>query len=177
MNLPNKLTILRVLMIPVIVVCLYLPGDSYRIAAIVFFILACLTDFFDGYLARSRQLITDFGKFLDPVADKLLVLSTMIMLVHLQLLPAWVVIIVLARELSVDGLRMVAAARNTVIAAGKSGKIKTTFQMILIISLLVFRLPAFSVWPLSVLTILVLILTLYSGAEYFHKNSALLSLK
>lgn len=177
MNLPNKLTILRVLMIPIIVVCLYMTESWCGIAATVFFILACLTDFFDGYLARSRQLVTDFGKFLDPVADKLLVLSTMIMLIHLQLLPAWVVIIVLARELSVDGLRMIAANRNTVIAAGKSGKIKTTLQMILIISLLIFRLPSFSVWPLTVLTILVIVLTLYSGAEYFYKNYSLLSIK
>jgi len=111
LTLPNKLSIARAVCIPVIVVLLYLQDPACRIAAGIVFILACITDFLDGRIARSRNLVTDFGKFIDPVADKLLVLTTMIMLIHLQLMPAWVVIIVICRELSVDGLRMVASPR------------------------------------------------------------------
>jgi len=174
MNLPNKLSILRVLCIPVIVVLMILPGENLHWAAAAVFLIASLTDFLDGHIARSQNLVTDFGKFIDPVADKLLVLSTLIMLVHQQLFPAWGVVIILARELSVDGLRLVASGKGTVIAAGPLGKIKTTLQMIMILYLLVFVQPVLAHPVGIVLFILVLGMTIVSGIDYFRRNSALL---
>ena len=170
MNLPNKLSIARVLCIPAIVVLLHFPEPWCRIAAAALFIIGCLTDFLDGRIARKRNLVTDFGKFIDPVADKLLVLTTMIMLIHRGLLPAWLVVLIISRELSVDGLRMIAVTKGKVIAAGMAGKIKTVSQMILIIFLLAFDLPAFTHWFSAVLAVWVAAITLYSGVEYFRKN-------
>ncbi len=175
MNLPNKLSILRVLCIPLIVLFLYLTAPWCRWAALALFCLASFTDFLDGHIARKRQLITDFGKFIDPVADKLLVLSTMIMLVYRELLPAWLVVLILARELSVDGLRMIAVTKGKVIAAGMAGKIKTVSQMMLILFLLVTNLAAFSHWAGIALCVWVAVITLYSGVEYFRRNASLLS--
>ena len=111
MNLPNKLSLVRAMYIPVIAVLLYLNDDTCRIAARIVFILASLTDLLDGYIARKYHLVTDFGKFIDPVADKLLVLTTLVMLVRGGWMEAWVVIIILCRELAVDGLRMVAVGQ------------------------------------------------------------------
>ena len=170
MNLPNKLSILRILCIPVITVLLQCQPDWCRWAALGVFCLASFTDYLDGNLARKHQWITDFGKFIDPVADKLLVLSTMILLADRGLLPAWIVILILARELSVDGLRMVAVTKGNVIAAGKAGKLKTVSQMALICLLLVMHVPAFSHWAPLALTIWVICITLYSGVEYFVNN-------
>ncbi len=170
MNLPNKLSILRVCCIPVIVGLLYGSAPWCRWTALAVFCLASFTDYLDGYLARKHHLITDFGKFIDPVADKLLVLSTMIMLIHRGLLPAWLVVLIISRELSVDGLRMIAVTKGKVIAAGMAGKIKTVSQMILIIFLLAFDLPAFTHWVSAVLAVWVAVITLYSGVEYFRKN-------
>ena len=170
MNLPNRLTISRVLLIPVMVVLLYLPGTGYAIAAGCVFALASLTDWLDGRIARKRHIETDFGRFLDPVADKLLVLSAMVMLVWLKLLPAFVLVIVLARELSVDGLRMVAVGKGKVIAAGWLGKIKTTSQMLLLLWLLFSRIPVAEHWLGIVLTAWVVVITLWSGVDYFVKN-------
>jgi len=177
LNLPNKLSIARTVCIPVIVVLLYIRNPGYRIAAGVLFILACLTDFFDGRIARKRNLITDFGKFIDPVADKLLVLTTLIMLVHLEMMPAWVVILVLCRELSVDGLRMVAVTQGKVIAAGPLGKWKTTCQMVLISVMLILNLSFSSSWPVMVLTGIMVLLTLVSGVDYFVRNRSVLAEK
>ena len=177
MNLPNKLSIARTVCIPVIVVLLYIRNPGCRIAAGVLFILACLTDFFDGRIARKHNLITDFGKFFDPVADKLLVLTTLIMLVHLEMMPAWVVILVLCRELSVDGLRMVAVTQGKVIAAGPLGKWKTTCQMVLISVMLILNLSFSSSWPVMVLTGIMVLLTLVSGVDYFVRNRSVLAEK
>ncbi len=172
MNLPNKLSILRVLLIPVIVLLMTLTPAWCMYAAAGCFIVAALTDFLDGYLARKNNWITDFGKFIDPVADKLLVLSTFVMLIHQGLMPAWAVVIILARELSVDGLRLVAMTKNHVIAAGPLGKIKTFSQMIFILYMMFFRRPALSD-PLSiVLTVWVVGITLYSGVDYFVRNKS-----
>ncbi len=172
MNLPNKLSILRVLLIPVIVVLMSLTPAWCNYAAAGCFLIASLTDFLDGYLARKNNWVTDFGKFIDPVADKLLVLSTFLMLIQQNLLPAWAVVIILARELSVDGLRLVAMTKNHVIAAGPLGKIKTVSQMIFILYLMLFHHPAFSD-PLSiVLTVWVVGITLFSGADYFIRNKS-----
>ena len=177
MNLPNKLSIARAACIPAIVVLLYIYTPGCRIAAGILFILACITDFLDGQIARKRNLVTDFGKFIDPVADKLLVLTTLIMLVHLQMMPAWVVILVLCRELSVDGLRMVAVTQGKVIAAGWLGKWKTTCQMILISLMLILNLSFYSSWPVMALTGIMVLLTVGSAVDYFVRNRSVLSMK
>ena len=174
MNLPNKLSILRVLLVPVMVGLCYLPGRAGAWSAGAVFAAAAFTDYLDGHIARSQNLITDFGKFIDPLADKLLVLSAMIMLVHTRQLPAFVPVVVLARELAVDGLRLMAAGKGQVIAAGKLGKIKTCSQMALI--LLLF----FTQWQAAtnVFTILlcawVVVITLWSGVDYFRRNLSVL---
>ncbi len=177
MNLPNKLSIARVLCIPAIVTLLHFPSDGCRIAAAALFILGCVTDFLDGRIARKQNLVTDFGKFIDPVADKLLVLTTLIMLIHLEKMPAWIVIVILCRELAVDGLRLVAVTKGQVIAAGPLGKWKTACQMVLISAMLILNLGAFDAWPLAVLTIVVVTLTLVSAVDYFVRNASVLSEK
>ena len=177
MNLPNKLSIARAVCIPVIVVLLYLEDPACRIAAGILFILACLTDFLDGLIARKRNLVTDFGKFIDPVADKLLVLTTLIMLVHLRMMPAWVVILVLCRELSVDGLRMVAVTQGKVIAAGPLGKWKTACQMVLISVMLILDLSFTTSWPIMALTGIMVLLTVVSAVDYFVRNRSVLAVK
>lgn len=177
MNLPNKLSITRAVCIPVIVVLLYIQTPPCRIAAGILFILACLTDFLDGQIARKKNLVTDFGKFIDPVADKLLVLTTLIMLIHLQMMPAWVAIIVLCRELSVDGLRLVAVTQGKVIAAGPLGKWKTTCQMILISIMLILNLSFETSWPVMALTGVMVLLTVGSAVDYFVRNRSVLAMK
>ncbi|MCL1854935.1 MAG: CDP-diacylglycerol--glycerol-3-phosphate 3-phosphatidyltransferase, partial [Clostridia bacterium] len=143
MNLPNSLTLLRVLLIPVCLICLAIHTPFCQVLALSVFILASATDWLDGYLARRSNRVTNFGKFLDPVADKLLVLSVMIALTGMDRgmdrFPAWVCCVVLFRELAVDGLRLVAMEQGKVIAAGLLGKIKTTLQMI---TLAVYLLPS-----------------------------------
>ncbi len=175
MNLPNKLTVLRVAAVPAIVVLLYIGGPACRTAAVALFALACLTDWLDGYLARRQGIVTDFGKFLDPVADKLLVLCTMIALSGLGRLPAWVCVVVLFRDLLVDGLRLVAVQKGVVIAAGKLGKIKTTLQMLMTFVILL-DIPAFHGlgidWALIAAAV---VMTVWSGVDYFMKNRAVFS--
>ncbi len=177
MNLPNKLSILRVLCIPAITVLLYMNDDTCRIIAGVLFIIGSLTDLLDGKIARKYNLVTDFGKFIDPVADKLLVLTTLVMLIHCGLMEAWVVIIILCRELAVDGLRMVAVGQGKVIAAGPWGKWKTTFQMVTIIVILLFNKACFATWYTGVLTGVSVALTLWSAVDYFVKNRSVFATK
>ncbi len=172
MNLPNKLSILRIFCIPVIVILFLIPAPWCRFAAAGAFLLASVTDYLDGHIARKNHLVTDFGKFIDPVADKLLVLSTLIMLIHTRQIPAWVPVIILARELCVDGLRMIAVTKGTVIAAGPLGKIKTVSQMILILYLLIFGASFFENWIAVVLTGWVILITILSGVDYFRKNKS-----
>ncbi len=172
MNTPNKLSILRVLLIPPMVILLYLNQDWARFAALGIFMLASFTDFLDGHIARKQQIITDFGKFIDPLADKLLVLSALIALIERSQIPAWFVIIILARELAVDGLRLIAVTQGKVIAAGMAGKIKTTSQMILIIWLMASGTAVFSAWPGIIMGIWTILITLYSGIQYFMKNKS-----
>ena len=156
--------------IPAIVVLLYLPEDGCRIAAGILFILASVTDWLDGHIARKQNLVTDFGKFIDPVADKLLVLTTLIMLLHRRQMEAWIIIIILSRELAVDGLRMVAVGQGKVIAASWFGKIKTTCQMILIIACILLNLHVFATWYMIAMTVVVVVMTLFSAVDYFMKN-------
>ncbi|MDD3252413.1 MAG: CDP-diacylglycerol--glycerol-3-phosphate 3-phosphatidyltransferase [Lachnospiraceae bacterium] len=176
MNLPNKLTILRVLMIPFFVVTLLIEGGSnqtLRYVAAVIFIVASLTDMLDGKIARKYNLVTNFGKFMDPLADKLLVCSALICLVELKQFPAWMAIVIVSREFIISGFRLVAAEQGIVIAASYWGKFKTTFQMAAII-LMIFNLPV-----LTVLTDIVvwaaLILTVVSLVDYLAKNHKVLT--
>jgi CDP-diacylglycerol--glycerol-3-phosphate 3-phosphatidyltransferase len=175
MNLPNKLTVLRVAAVPAIVVLLYIDRPACRIAAAALFALACLTDWLDGYLARRQGIVTDFGKFLDPVADKLLVLCTMIALSGLGRLPAWVCVVVLFRDLMVDGLRLVAVQKGVVIAAGPLGKIKTVLQMVMTFVILL-DIRALSDLRIDwVLIAAAVLMTVWSGADYFYQNRAVFS--
>ena len=160
----NKITMVRVALIPVFLVLCYL---DYRIAATVVFIIASLSDLLDGYIARHYNQVSNFGKFMDPLADKMLVLSAMCFLVEKGQMPGWVVAVVLFREFAVSGLRLVAAERQRVIAAAWSGKIKTTCTMVGLCFVLVFT--QFE-WLNIFVSAVILITTVYSGVEYFWKN-------
>lgn len=177
MNWPNRLSILRVLLIPVCVALLYVNSDTCQALALCVFLVAAGTDFLDGYIARKQGIITNFGKFLDPVADKLLVLSAMVALCGLGRFPAWAAICILFRELAVDGLRLVAVEQGHVIAAGKLGKIKTTLQMITVIVIMLNYWAIFPEWVGMTLIVLSAAMTLWSGADYFIKNRAALMSK
>ncbi len=186
MNLPNILTLIRIFMIPIFMVVLllkvpggktYFPYQDYIAAAI--FIIAAATDGLDGYIARKLRQVTNLGKFLDPLADKLLVSAALISLVELKLVSAWIVWIILAREFAVTGIRAIAAADGVVISASKLGKLKTLTQVIAISALILRD------WPLSLLNIYVgqpmmyiaLILTIISGVDYLLKSRHLFSSK
>ncbi|PKY88207.1 CDP-diacylglycerol--glycerol-3-phosphate 3-phosphatidyltransferase [Falseniella ignava] len=185
MNIANKLTILRMCLIPVFIILMYLPashGDvtvlgsvipvNQLLAAIVF-IIASLTDFLDGYLARKLNLVTAFGEFFDPMADKLLVIAAFIVLVEQQRVPAWIVLIIISRELLVTGLRVLLARSNgKVMAAALPGKIKTFTQMFSVVFYLLNNIgfALISVDIAYILLILCLIFTVYSGIEYFYQG-------
>lgn len=170
MNLPNKLTLLRIAMIPLCVLLIVL--SRYFWAGVVF-IIAGLTDFLDGYIARKRGIVTNFGRFADPVADKILSLCVMTALIPCLGFPWWAVCVVAARELAVDGLRLVAVEQGIVISAGKLGKIKTNFQFFSVISAL-FLLPEALTLALCVI---MSVLTVVSGVQYFYASRRLFSLK
>jgi len=173
MNLPNKLSLLRMALIPVMVALMYVDHPVCQLLAAAVFGAAAFTDFLDGHIARKQGLVTDFGKFIDPVADKLLTLSAFVMLTRGGMMPHWALVIILARELCVDGLRMVAVGQGRVIAAGPLGKIKTVSQIVLILWLMIFRLPVFSggFGVISTLGCLwVAAITLGSGVDYFVRN-------
>lgn len=176
MNLPNKLTVLRVCMIPFFVVMLLLNGgenQTYRYIAAAIFIVASLTDMLDGKIARKYNLVTNFGKFMDPLADKLLVCSALICLVDLKQLPAWMVIVIISREFIISGFRLVASDNGIVIAASYWGKFKTTFQMISVI-LLIVRIPALTVLT-QICVWTALVLTVISLVDYIAKNHKVLT--
>jgi CDP-diacylglycerol---glycerol-3-phosphate 3-phosphatidyltransferase len=172
MNLPNKLSLTRVALIPVMVALMYPQTEVCNILATIVFAVAAFTDFLDGHIARKQHIVTDFGKFVDPVADKLLVLSALIMLIQHGVMLAWVTVVILARELCVDGLRMIAVTHGQVIAAGKLGKIKTVSQIVLILWLMISRQPVMRNWISGILTLWVLVITLWSGIDYFVKNGS-----
>lgn len=171
MNIANKLTLLRVFLIPVFLVVLYWGFPYSQYVALGIFILASLTDFLDGYLARSRNLITDFGKFMDPLADKVLVVTAMLWFVQTGIMPAWAVAIVIFREFAVSGMRLIAVEGGRVIAAGWSGKVKTASTMVCL-CLMFLPLPTPVIW---VCVAVIVITTVWSGIEYFAKNSDVFS--
>ncbi len=176
MNLPNQLTMLRIILIPVFIVVLMM-GYYYWAAAI--FVIASATDALDGYIARKYNLVSNFGKLMDPLADKLLVVSALVCLVELGDIAAWMVVIILAREFTITALRSVAASEGIVIAAGNSGKLKTIFQMVAITAILLKN------WPFSLINFpfaqimlwCAVALTVYSGIEYMVKNKKVFSMK
>ena len=168
---------LRIIMIPFFLICLYAQTAPARIAALVIFCAASLTDALDGYIARKYGLVTNFGKFMDPLADKLLVCSAMIALVSVRsavMLPSWVVIIIIAREFMITGFRTIAAEQNVVIAAGFWGKLKTIFQMIMIIVLRLDIDNTFFGILSRVLIAAAVLLTIISAADYLIKNKDVL---
>ena len=184
MNIPNRITLSRIFLIPIFILLLSFPLDwgSWSIGtttlpivhfvAATIFIVASGTDWLDGYYARKYDLITNLGKFLDPMADKLLVTAAYVLLIELGLAPAWVVILILSREFAITGLRLVAAGEGIVLAASSMGKLKTTFQLLSIIFLLLHNFPfSYLGWPIGeIMLYLALILTIVSGIDYFIKN-------
>ena len=173
MNLPNKLTMFRVILIPFFIVFLLMPITPYdKWIALAIFVFASLTDLLDGKIARKYNLVTNFGKFMDPLADKLLVCSALICLIELDKIPSWMVIIIIAREFIISGFRLVASDNGVVIAASYFGKFKTTFQM-LAVCLMIADLPALHVVTQVVLWIAV-ILTVVSLIDYLVKNKSVM---
>ena len=175
MNLPNKLTLFRIFLIPVFIIVMLLNVPSKYLIACIVFIIASITDAMDGHIARKYNLITDFGKFMDPLADKLLVIAALICMIEVGLVPGWMVIIIVSRELTVSILRAIAAADGKVIAASGGGKLKTISQMISIpILLLGAQYKNTILLSIGNITILLAtLLTLYSGWEYLYKNKNL----
>lgn len=187
MNLPNKLTIFRIILVPIMVIITFFDIDIKWILVDAIFIIASLTDKLDGHIARSRNLVTTFGKFLDPIADKILVLSAMLVLVEAAKLPAWIPIIVLFREFIVSGYRLVAVEKGgKVVAASVWGKLKTVTQMVALVLAIVDpnafgacftgTLSGFSFWYNLIVTILMIIsvvATIFSGVDYIVKGKDL----
>lgn len=192
MNLPNQLTVARFFLSFLFVALLSIEGvELTKTAALVVFVVAAITDFLDGYLARKHQLITNFGKLMDPLADKILMCAGFVLLTRLELIPAWMVVVILSREFLVTGLRLLASAEGVVLAAENLGKYKTIFQIVTIIYFLIylaaqdpwleFLQPMFNAFFLGpeylgmLLNWISLILTLWSGCSYAWKNRNLLA--
>ena len=170
MTTASKITLIRVAFIPVFMVFMYLSNGQagpWMWAALALFVIASLTDYVDGYIARKYNQITDFGKFLDPLADKLLVIAAMAIFAEWDRFPAWALMIVLTREFAVTGLRLVAVQKGVVIAAGWSGKIKTASTMIGLCAWMAFPTDPILGW---IVTGVIVLTTLYSGVEYFIQN-------
>ena len=180
MNTPNKLTVARMIMVPFLVVFLLTGwgGDANRYISLIIFVAASITDWLDGYLARKNHLVTNFGKFMDPLADKLLVCSAMICMIELGRLPAWFVIIIIGREFIISGFRLIAAENGIVIAANYWGKFKTVSQMIMII-LLILHFDDISVFALleQIFIWISLALTVISLMTYIWQNRNVLSMQ
>ncbi len=172
MNIANKLTLARIIMVPFFLIAVYFEKNSgfLPISALIF-ALASITDFFDGYLARKYNLITDFGKFMDPLADKVLVVAALAVLVEMNLIPSWMIVLIITREYSVSILRAIAASSGQVIAASQGGKIKTVSQIFAVLMLLLnIKYGIYVMW-------LAVLLTFVSGVDYLMKNKKLISQK
>lgn len=170
MTLASKITLIRVAFIPLYMVFMYLSGGEPNLwmwLSLAVFIIASLTDYVDGQIARKRNQVSDFGKFLDPLADKLLTIAAMAMFCEWGMMPAWALMLVLTREFAVTGLRLVAVGKGTVIAAGKSGKFKTASTMVGLCVLMAFPTVG---WVAIVVNAVIVVTTLYSGIEYFIQN-------
>jgi len=170
MTLASKITLIRVAFIPLYMLCMYLSGGETNLwmwISLAIFIIASLTDYVDGQIARKYNQVSDFGKFLDPLADKLLTIAAMTMFCEWRMMPAWALMLVLTREFAVTGLRLVAVGKGNVIAAGWSGKVKTASSMIGLCAMMAFpTVPIKS----AIVTAVIVITTVYSGIEYFVQN-------
>ena len=175
MNTPNKLTVARMILVPFLVLFMLtdLGGEANRYIALAIFVVASVTDWFDGKLARKYNLVTNFGKFMDPLADKLLVCSAMICFIELEKLPAWFVIIIIGREFIISGFRLIASDNGVVIAASYWGKFKTTFQMVSVV-LLILDIPALA-FVTTICVWIALLLTIVSLVDYIYKNHKILT--
>ncbi len=170
-NIPNLLSLFRLLVIPFVVFFLFFPGPLASFMAALIFSLALITDLLDGYIARHQKTETTIGKLLDPMADKLLITSAMIMLIPLERIPAWIVVLIVGREIAVTGLRGIASVQGIVIAASKWGKAKTVFQSIALIGLILhYEYLSIDFHFLGmILLVIALLITLWSGLDYFYK--------
>ena len=170
LNLANKITLLRILMTPLVIVFLYFPGPGFCVLATLAFMLAAFTDWVDGYIARRENMVTSMGKFLDPLADKVLICSVLIMFAYHQWVPAWIVILIVCRELVVTGLRAMAIDEGIVLAADKFGKAKTVCEIIAIIPLMLhYPLFGYALWPIGeYLLYAALFLAILSGCNYSY---------
>ena len=170
MTLASKITLVRIAFIPLYMVCMYLSGGApgmWMWIGLAIFVLASITDFVDGQIARRFNQVSDFGKFLDPLADKLLTIAAMVMFCEWGMMPAWALMLVLTREFAVTGLRLVAVGKGKVIAAGWSGKVKTASTMIGLCFVLAFPHVC---WLGITVNVIIVVTTVYSGVEYFVKN-------
>lgn len=172
MNIANKITIIRVFLVPIFMILLYSDFSYSNYYATAVFVIAALTDTLDGYIARSRNMITNFGKFVDPLADKILVSAALISLVDLGKIPAWVVVLIIAREFTITGFRVIAASEGITIAASSLGKLKTITQLLAIILLLINNYPFSKLnFPLDIIMLYIsLFFTILSGVDYLYKN-------
>ncbi|MEG0133789.1 MAG: CDP-diacylglycerol--glycerol-3-phosphate 3-phosphatidyltransferase [Clostridium sp.] len=179
MNLANKLTVLRMILVPVFLISAMINTVPADVIALIIFIVASITDKLDGYIARSKNQITNFGKFMDPLADKLLVTCALVLLVEKGIIPAWVVVIIISREFVVSGLRTLAASQGVVIAASNWGKLKTAIQMVAIIMGLL--LSVYSPEWLKIVTNIAIylsaVITVISGIDYFVKSKNVINVK
>lgn len=175
MNIANKLTLFRILLVPVFLIFMYIDNPNHQLYAAIIFTIAALTDMLDGHLARSRNLITTFGKFMDPLADKILTCAAFIALVEMNILPAWAVVIIIAREFMITGFRTLAASRDITIAASIWGKIKTIFQLVSLVCLLFSPMIPEKIG--IILFYIAVVFTIISGIDYIYKNIEVLDLE
>lgn len=177
MNIANKITLFRVFLVPVFMIVLFSDLSNSQTIAGFIFIFASLTDALDGYLARSRNLVTNFGKFVDPLADKVLVSAALISLVDIGKIPGWIVVVIIAREFTITGFRILAASDGITIAASPLGKFKTITQLLAIILILFNNFPFGSIPVDMIMLYLALIFTVLSGVDYIYKNKQVLNMK
>ena len=186
MNISNKLTISRIFLTFIMMICLFMKGFTFKLLALIVFIFAAVSDYLDGYLAKKRNEITNFGKFMDPIADKILTIAAFLAFVEMKLIPAWIVVIIIFRELLISGLRLTALSKGEVIAAEAGGKHKTVSQIVSIFTILVFIIikeagtriftfwnPNFEYWykqTIFCLMIITALLTVISGASFIIRN-------
>lgn len=178
MNLANKLTVIRMVLVPIFLISAITGTFAGNVLALIIFIAASITDKLDGYIARSKNQVTNFGKFMDPLADKLLVTSALIVLVDQGIVPGWVVVVIIAREFIVSGLRTLAASQGVVIAASKWGKLKTAVQMTGIIMGLLSMVynPQWLVYLTQIVIYVAAIITIISGVDYFIKSKGIVNI-
>lgn len=180
MNLPNRLTVSRIMLAGVFILFVFVRGTGAKFAALAIFLIACITDYYDGYIARKNDMITDFGKLMDPIADKILILGGFLAFVEMKIIPAWMVMVIIARELIITGIRVLALSKRRVLAAEVAGKHKTVSQIVAVLSILVFliikesgfafRFITYYRIAIHTLMFITVLMTLTSGISYMIKN-------